>query len=212
MPAFSPHRLRRFEDPALPVGHHLPGWSTGTSRRCRSSPSPPTSPPSAATAAWPGRRLRPGHHLHRLHRRADCLSSARSMLTGPKTAAAPHRPARNARPAGPLTSTRTILPSAVTATVTIPSGTRDPLCRRLLLNRYQRERDLPARVPRAEHPSTNVRATRARSARPATVTLSRVVLYVSRRVTSRAEAIERAVDLRLLLVHAQGKQTGNHPH
>ena len=32
---------------------------------------------------------------------------------------------------------------------------------------------IPARVPRSEHPPTNTGATRARSARPATVTLSR---------------------------------------
>jgi hypothetical protein len=39
---------------------------------------------------------------------------------------------------------------------------------------YQQRRVIPARMPRAEHtPAVNARATRARSARPATVTLSR---------------------------------------
>ena len=38
---------------------------------------------------------------------------------------------------------------------------------------HQQDRDIPARVPGAEHPPTNARATRARSARPASVTLSR---------------------------------------
>jgi hypothetical protein len=44
---------------------------------------------------------------------------------------------------------------------------------------YQQRRVIPARMPRAEHPAVNARAIRARSARPATVTLSRTALAIS---------------------------------
>ena len=51
-----------------------------------------------------------------------------------------------------VTSTRTMPPPTVTATVTVSPGSPDLLCRTLLPRiAHQKDGDIPARVPRAEH-------------------------------------------------------------
>ena len=74
-----------------------------------------------------------------------------------------------------VTSTRTTPSPALTATVTVSPAAPDPLCRTLLPNSSltSRAASSPHGCPRPSTPPTNARATLARSARPATVTLSR---------------------------------------
>ena len=79
------------------------------------------------------------------------------------------------------TSTRTMPSPALTATVTVSPGAPDPLCRTLLPNNSLTSSAASPRTG-AQGPSTpptNARATRARSACPATVTLSRTAAQPS---------------------------------
>ena len=101
----------------------------------------------------------------------------------PATSAAPGRlprhhrrpQLRHPRPPRSVTSTRTTPPAALTATVTVSPGAPEPLCRTLLPNSSltSRAASSPHGCPGPSTPATNARATRARSARPASVTLSR---------------------------------------
>jgi hypothetical protein len=95
------------------------------------------------------------------------------------------RPPSAARPAGhssgtpgpprSVTSTRTRPSPALTATVTVPPAAPDRLYRTLLPKSSvtSRAASSPHGCPGPSTPPTNARAIRARSARPATVTLSR---------------------------------------
>ena len=81
-----------------------------------------------------------------------------------------------------VTSTWTTPSPALTATVTVPPGAPEPLCCTLLPNSSPASRaaSSPHGCPGPSTAPTNVRATRARSARPATVTLSRTAASPTR--------------------------------
>jgi len=141
---------------------------------------------------WPdlgSRRTR--RHLCRSQ--AGCRSSNQVTVRPPRCRH-PHRAARPAtrcsprppsasRPAqessgtpGPLrsvTSTRTRPSPALTATVTVPPAAPDRLCRTLLPNSSltSSAASSPHGCPGPSTPAANAGATRARSSRPATVTL-----------------------------------------
>jgi hypothetical protein len=82
-----------------------------------------------------------------------------------------------------MTSTRITHSPAVTATVTIPPGAPERLWRTLLPKSSLTKSavSVPHGCPEPSTPATNARATRARSASPANVTLSRT-LTISARV------------------------------
>jgi hypothetical protein len=79
-------------------------------------------------------------------------------------------------PARSVTSTRTMPPPALTATVTVSPGAPEPLCRTELpkTSLTSKTAASPHGCPGPSTSPTNVRAARARSARPASVTLSRI--------------------------------------
>ena len=145
-------------------------------------------------------RLRASPRRTRRHLSRSCgCRSSNQVTVRPPRCRHPHRAARPAtsrsprppsasRPAayssgtsGPLrsvTSTRTRPSPALTATVTVPPAAPDRLCRTLLPNSSltSRAASSPHGCPGPSTPPTNVRAIRARSARPATVTLSRTAV------------------------------------
>ncbi len=82
------------------------------------------------------------------HLRAAAIGHLHPDKTVPRADRDRDCPARSARPA-------------------VPDAVAEQLA-------HQQGGVIPARVPGTEHPPTNARATRARSARPATVTLSRI--------------------------------------
>jgi hypothetical protein len=115
-------------------------------------------------------------HPHRVARRATRWSPRPSSASLPA--------GRGAGTPGPLrsvTSTRMTSLAVLTATVTVSPGAPDPPCRRLLekSSLTSRAATSPQGCPGPSTPSTNARATRARSARPASVTVSRTAPAIS---------------------------------
>ena len=99
--------------------------------------------------------------------------TARPPRRQPHRAACPQRAADHGRLPGPLRSvisTRTMPSPALTVTVTVSPGTPDLLCCRTA---HEQRGVSSARCPGPITPTVNARATRARSARLATVTLAR---------------------------------------
>jgi hypothetical protein len=82
---------------------------------------------------------------------------------------------RRPGPARSVTSTRTIPPPALTATMTVSPGAPEPLCRTELTKTSLTSKTAtsPYGCPGPSTSETNARAVRARSTRPASVTLSR---------------------------------------
>jgi hypothetical protein len=115
-------------------------------------------------------------HPHRVARRATRWSPRPSSASLPA--------GRGAGTPGPLrsvTSTRMTSLAVLTATMTVSPGAPEPLCRRLL-----EKSSLTSKAATSSHgcpgPSTsltNARASRARSSRPASVTVSRTAPVIS---------------------------------
>lgn len=173
-----PSYLRILQNQGRPVAagrRHLQPPEADPGDRCRSSPGllPDTaecccnkSHSSNQVTISPPRRRQP----HRVAR--------------PATSRSP-RPPSASRPAGcssgvpsparSVTSTRTMPSPALTATVTVSPGALEPECRTLLLkiSLTSKMATSPHGCPGPSTSDTNARAARARSARPASVTLSR---------------------------------------
>ena len=112
-------------------------------------------------------RLRQPHRVARRATRWSPRPSSASLPAG-----------RGSGTPGPLrsvTSTRITSSAILTATVTVSPGAPEPLCRRLLEKSSPTSRvaTSPHGWPEPSSPSTNARASLARSARPASVTVSR---------------------------------------
>jgi hypothetical protein len=156
-------------------------------------------------AAGRDRRPRPSEVHAQVHlrpvagrRHQQCGSSNQVTNSPPRRRRRPHRAARPAtswsprppsasRPAGrssgvpgparSVTSTRTTPSPAMTATVTVSPGAPEPECRTLLpkTSLTSKTATSPHGCPGPSTTETKERAARARSARPASVTLSRTV-------------------------------------
>jgi hypothetical protein len=116
--------------------------------------------------------IRPPHRLQP-HRAAR---PATSWSPRPPSASRPAgRSSGVPGPARSVTSTRTTPSPAMTATVTVSPGAPEPLCRTLLpkISLTSKTATSPHGCPGPSTSPTNLRAARARSARPASVTLSR---------------------------------------
>jgi hypothetical protein len=143
-------------------------------------PRTPACPAASARSSGRGRFSRAAARTRSPSARRAAAPTARPV---PPPAPAPgrlpphyRRPAAAAPPGPPrsLASTRTTPPAVRTATVTVSPAAPEPPCRTLFPN------SSPAARPSSPHvcpdpgtPAVNARATRARSGRPATVTLSR---------------------------------------
>jgi hypothetical protein len=133
-----------------------------------------TRPAARQMSAVP--QLKPGHRPTAMLPPPPPRRETRNQLKPP----AAFRPARySSGTSGPLrsvTSTRTRPSAALTATVTVPPAAPDRLCRTLLPNSSLTSRAAlsPHGCPGPSNPTANARATPARSARPATVKLSRI--------------------------------------
>jgi hypothetical protein len=111
-------------------------------------------------------------------RRQPHLAARAATSSSPRPLSASPPAGRSRGTPGPprsVTSIRTRPSPAVTATVTVPPGSPraavpDAVAEQLA---HQQDRGILARVPRASTPPVKARATRARSASPASVTLSR---------------------------------------
>ena len=111
-------------------------------------------------------------------RRAPHLVASPATIPSPRPPSASSPGGRSSGSPGPLrsvTSTRTVPVQAVTVTVTVSPGRPELLCRTLLpkSSLASRTASSPQGCPGPSTAPTNARTTRARSPRPATLTLSR---------------------------------------
>jgi hypothetical protein len=160
--------------------HRLPRGPTsrrsGTSRRRYASGCPPQ---HSRVLALIHLHCISSHVTVRLSRRRQPHRAARRATRwSPRPSSASLPAGRGSGTPGPLrsvTSTRITPFSALTATVTVSPGAPEPLCRRLLekSSPTSNAATSPHGCPGPSSPSTNARASRARSARPASVTVSR---------------------------------------
>ena len=141
-----------------------PGRAASARACCREGKVQPCRSSNQVTVRPPRRRP---------HRAA---SPATSPSPRPSSASPPQ--ARSCGTPGPprsVTSTRTTPPAARTVTVTVSPAAPEPLCRTLFPNSSLTSSAASSRhgCPGPGTPAVNARATRARSARPDAVTLSR---------------------------------------
>jgi hypothetical protein len=132
--------------------------------------------PGRGGSAVPGARTRSPSARH-----AAATPTAASPSPRPPSVSPPQARSCPPRPPRSVTSTRATPPAARTSTVTVSPSAPEPPCRTLLLNSSltSSAASSPHGCPGLGTPTVNARATRARSARPATVTLSRTALAIS---------------------------------
>ena len=143
------------------------GCRAGRFNRAVARTRPPSARRSAASPAW--RPVPPGGpSRHQPHSRPSSASPPEGRSCG------------TPEPPRSVTSTRTVPPAA--RTVTVWPAAPEPLCRMLFPNSSLTSSAASSRhgCPGPSTPAVNARATRARSARPATVTLSRTTALAIR--------------------------------
>ena len=151
---------------------HIPGVSLPwTSAR-------PAVPPAPGQGRFSRAAARTRSPSARRRRRPTARPARRQPSPSPRPSSASPPQARSCGTPGPprsVTSTRTTPPAAWTVTVTVSPAAPEPLCRTLFPNSSltSSAASSPHGCPGPGTPAVNARATRARSARPATVTLSR---------------------------------------
>jgi hypothetical protein len=173
-PHATPHTPHTRPDNAQPRGA-----GTGTARMCGpDAPRPECCIGCNKASSSNQVTVRPPRcrHPHRVAR------AATSASLRPLSASRPTE--RGSGTPGPLrseTSTRTMPLPAMTTMVIVSPGRPERLCRRLLLKSSLTKiaASSPHGCPRPSTAPTNARATRARSARPASVTLSRTATAIS---------------------------------